>query len=124
MKPHEIAKATLAGQCNVLLGGKAPYDPNAPKLPDRESGSADEWSAALKGLTEEEFREAKANDRLPDWLLADPEPEPTPDIDQGARGQRMRTLSDLLRGKSPEQIARMTREGAFDLHLNGEAPTP
>ena len=124
MTPQAVAAATLAGRCNVILGGKAQFDQDAPRLPDKDTGTPAEWKAALAKITDEELETATANGQIPDFLLADPEPEPIQDIDQGARGdgQRRAPLQQLLHCKSPAEIARMTNEGRFDAFLKGEGP--
>lgn len=116
MTPAEVARATLEGRCNALLRGE-PTD----GLPATDA-PVEEWIDALAHLTDEDFTAAVERGRVPDWLTTDDATPPT-SADQGARGDRSGSpLQRLLRGKSPDEIARLTKAGAFDSFLRGEGP--
>lgn len=119
MTPEQVAKALLEGKCNRLLGAPVPFDPDAPRLPDKDTGTPSEWKAALAKITDEQLEEATASGQIPDWLLTDPEPEPATNIDQGARGKQRDKPWD---GMTSAEIAAATKRGDFDLYLKGEVP--
>jgi hypothetical protein len=115
MTPDEIAKATREGRFDLLASGIS--------VQTMRTMDPARWCAVMNNLTPEQYASAKERGLIPSELSGEKEPTESTSADQGARGDRPSgSIADVIRGMSPEAIAKATREGRFDQYLKGRGP--